>query len=440
MCQTLQSMVRRSRAAFVLIGIIAALDCSSSMGAAPPVVTTNAGSFAVLASSSITSTGQTIIDGNIAVSPGTNIFGFPPGRVTGARLRGAAAAAAQTNLANVYNELASFTNAAPLLADIGGLTLRPGLYSSASTLEITSGDLILDAEGNPNADFGFQVGSTLAIAPGRQVVLRNGAQASEVFWQVTDSANIGAGAFFVGNILASQSITLGHRATLDGRALTQSGDVILDNNVVTTPFNLGTNLPADVFILSPITLNRQTGLFEQSIRASHPGFTNILPAVVILVRGLPSDVTVYNANATNRQSGEAAVTYPLPIGPGQFVDFLVEYYRASREPFTQPTFSARGGMPGPGRPGARAQRILSVDRNVLLQSGRFLIEFTATPGNRYVVQYNSNPIGTNAWRTAGAPITAPANRVQWLDDGPPKTDSPPGSVSNRLYRVVELVP
>jgi len=180
-------------------------------------------------------------------------------------------------------------------------------------------------------------------------------------------------------------------------------------------------------------------LFEQTIRAGHPGFTNILPAVVILVRGLPSDVTVYNANATNRQSGEAAVTYPLPIGPGQFVDFVVEYYRASRQPFTQPTFSARGGVPRPGRSGASAQRILPVDRNVLLQSGRFLIEFTATPGNRYVVQYNSNP-GTNAWRTAGAPITAPANRVQWLDDGPPKTDSPPGSVSSRIYRVVELVP
>lgn len=94
-------------------------------------------------------------------------------------------------------------------------------------------------------------------------------------------------------------------------------------------------------------------------------------------------------------------------------------------------------MPAPGSSG-RAAQILPVDRNVLLQSGRFLIEFTATPGRRYVVQYNSNPIGTNAWRSAGVPITAPANRVQWLDDGPPKTESPPGAVGNRLYRVVEL--
>ena len=400
---------------------------------------TNASAFAVLASSSITNTGQTIIDGNIGVSPGTNIIGFPPGRVTGARLRGDDAAAAQTNLANVYNELASFTNAAPLLSDIGGITLPPGLYSSASTLEITSGNLTLDAQGNPNAQFGFQVASTLAIAPGREVVLRNGAQASRIFWQVTDSANIGAGAYFRGNILASQSIALGHRATLEGRALTQSGEVILDNNVITTPFDLRTNeIPADVFIQSPITLNRQTGLFEQTIRASHPGFTNIVPGVIVMIRGLPTDVRVYNANASNLV-GSALVAHPLPIGPGQFVDFVVEYYRASRQPFTQPTFSARAAVPGPGR-SQRAQRILPIDRNVLLQSGRFLIEFTATPGNRYVVQYNSNPIGTNAWRTAGVPITAPANRVQWLDDGPPKTDSLPGSVSSRLYRVVELVP
>jgi len=437
MSQTLQSKVLRSPAAFVLIGILAAFDCSPSMGAAPPVVTTNAGTFAVLASSSITNTGQTIIDGNVGVSPGTDIFGFPPGRVTGARLRGDDAAAAQTNLANVYNELATLTNAAPLLSDIGGITLPPGLYSSASSLEITSGNLTLDAQGNPNASFGFQVASTLAIASGREVVLRNGAQASRIFWQVTDSANIGAGAFFRGTILASQSIALGHRATLEGRALTQSGEVILDNNVVTTPFDLRTNeIPADVFILSPITLNRQTGLFEQTIRASHPGTTNILPGVVVLIRGLPSDVRVYNANASNSVTS-AFVAHPLPVGPGQSVDFLVEYYRASRQPFTQPTFAARATMPAPGSSG-RAAQILPVDRNVLLQSGRFLIEFTATPGRRYVVQYNSNPIGTNAWRSAGVPITAPANRVQWLDDGPPKTESPPGAVGNRLYRVVEL--
>lgn len=123
----------------------------------------------------------------------------------------------------------------PLAGNLGGLTLPPGLYKSTSSLSISSGDLTLDAQGDPNAVFILQMASTLTTTSGRAVILSGGAKASNVFWQVGSSATLGTTSAFVGTIMADQSITLDTGATLSGRALARIGAVTLAANTVVRP-------------------------------------------------------------------------------------------------------------------------------------------------------------------------------------------------------------
>jgi hypothetical protein len=143
---------------------------------------------------------------------------------------------AKLDLTTAYNDAAGRTTAPVTVSgNIGGQTLTPGLYKSTSTLAISSGDLTLDAQGDANAVFIFQIASALTTTSGRQVILSGGAMASNIFWQVGTSATLGTTSVFKGNILADQSITLETGATLDGRALARIGAVTLDSNTVTRP-------------------------------------------------------------------------------------------------------------------------------------------------------------------------------------------------------------
>lgn len=197
----------------------------------------SAGKFVVLAGSTVTSTGATALTGDVGVSPGTAVTGFPPATMTGATHAGdATSAGAMADLTTAYNDAAGRTQAPVSVAgNLGGRTLSPGLYKSTSSLAISSGDLTLDAGGDPNAVFVFQVASTLTTSTGRTVILTNGAQASKVFWQVGSSATLGTKSVFKGTIMADQSITLKTGATLNGRALARIGAVTLEGNSVVLP-------------------------------------------------------------------------------------------------------------------------------------------------------------------------------------------------------------
>jgi hypothetical protein len=157
--------------------------------------------------------------------------------MTGATHAGdATSATAMTDLTTAYNDAAGRTVAPVTLAgNLGGLTLPPGLYKSTSSLSISSGDLTLDAQGDANAVFIFQMASTLTTTSGRAVILSGGAKASNVFWQVGSSATLGTTSVFKGTIMADQSITLNTGASLNGRALARIGAVTLAGTSVVLP-------------------------------------------------------------------------------------------------------------------------------------------------------------------------------------------------------------
>ena len=187
--------------------------------------------FAVLAGTTVTVTGGGTISGNVGIFPGTAyVPGTPSVTVNGTvHAGGPVAAQAQTDLTTAFNDAAGrSTGPTTVAGNIGGRTLAPGLYKSTSSLAISSGDLTLDAQGNANAVWIFQIASTLTTTSGRKVILAGGANAANIFWQVGSSATIGTTSVFQGNILAAESISMLTGSTLAGRALARVGAVSID--------------------------------------------------------------------------------------------------------------------------------------------------------------------------------------------------------------------
>ena len=221
----------KNKALMLMVGSVAA----GLSGQARGDMLGSAFNFAVIGGSGVTNTGTTIINGNLGVSPGSAITGFPPGIVNGTiHMNDAIAQQAQIDVTTAYNTLAELPQTQNLTGiDLGGLTLTPGVYFFSSSAFLT-GTLTLDAQGNPDALFVFQTGSTLITASNSSVVMINGADPCDLYWQVGSSATLGTDTSFQGNILALTSITLNTRATLlEGRALARNGAVTLDTNTIT---------------------------------------------------------------------------------------------------------------------------------------------------------------------------------------------------------------
>jgi Ice-binding-like len=199
-----------------------------------------AAAYSVLGGASVTNTGATTLQGNLGVSPGTLITGFPPGIVGGVtHAADAPALQAQSDLATAYNDAAGRAMTANVGSTLGGKTLVSGVYTASSSAGLT-GTLTLDAKGDPTAVFIFQIGSTLTTASSSSVSMINGAQPCNVFWQIGSSATLGTNSDFVGTILAHTSISVTTGVTVQGRALARIGSVTLDTDVFTAPACLRT--------------------------------------------------------------------------------------------------------------------------------------------------------------------------------------------------------
>jgi hypothetical protein len=219
--------------------------CHSASAGQAPVNLGSTKRFAVLAGSEITSVPTTSIKGDVGLSPAarSKITGLTPVEVTGSIFAaddGGATAVmltqAKSDLTVAYNDAAGRTLAPVDVAnaDLGGQTLHPGLYKSSGTLGIT-GNLTLDAQGDTNGVFIFQIASTLGTANNSQVILSGGAKAGNIFWQVGTSAALGTTSIFQGIIMADQSVTVATGATVNGQLMARIGAVTLQSNTITDP-------------------------------------------------------------------------------------------------------------------------------------------------------------------------------------------------------------
>ena len=228
------------------------LSIAALMGASSPLTALAAtdpglgaaGSFAVLAGTTVTNTGPSWITGQLGVAPGSAVTGFPPG-TSGVQHKGDSnATTAQTNLTAAYTNAAAqpcpgtnnFTG-----VNLGGKNLVPGVYCQTTAPTLT-GTLTLNGSGI----YIFQIGSTLVTASGARVVLIGGAQPCQVFWQVSSSATIATSTTFIGTIMALDSIAMQTGATLNGRALARNAAVTLDTNRIIQSSGCGYGVPAFV--------------------------------------------------------------------------------------------------------------------------------------------------------------------------------------------------
>lgn len=254
---------------------IAVVLVPSSAGAA--IVATvplgTSAQYAVLAGSTVTSTGASILSGSLGLSPGTSVTGFPPGQVVApatTNIDNAAARQAQSDLTVAYVNAAGRPLDATTTADLANLTLQGGVYAGPSkgALALT-GPLTLDGAGNQNSVFIFQTNSTLTTGTASSVNLINGAQACNVFWQVGSSATLGENSTFVGTVLALTSVTVNSEVTIQGRALARNGAVTLIDDTF-NPTACAAQQPTTTTTTAPTTTTTAPGTTPTTVPGTTP--------------------------------------------------------------------------------------------------------------------------------------------------------------------------
>jgi hypothetical protein len=264
--------------------------CLQAVPGQLPVTLNSASTFTVLGASAVTNTGPTVVNGNLGVSPGSAVTGFPPGTVVGGAIHitDGPAGSAQADATTAYNDAAGRTTPTVVAGDLGGQTLTPGLYKSTSTLGIT-GVLRLDGQGSTSSVFIFQIASGLTTASSSQVILQNGAQAANIFWQVGSSATLGTYSSFSGTILALASVSVTTGAALNGRALALTGAVTLDTNTAVNPGPPNTGGPPGTLTVTCPLSAAQTGITYNSLLVATGGTP---PYTFSITGSLPAGLTL----------------------------------------------------------------------------------------------------------------------------------------------------
>jgi uncharacterized repeat protein (TIGR01451 family) len=253
-----------------------------------------------------------------------------------------------------------------------------------------------------------------------------------------DAGPLGSGVSATGTVVV---------LTMTEGTITNTGSISINDPTVTDP-NPGnnnvsvvtsvngpgstgsTNAALQVQVLGAIVFDRQTGLFDQAVRVSNAG-SNSVASAQLEVLDLPLDVKLYNGSGST--NGAPFVEYDQALGPGASVDFVLEYYRSNRLDFTSTNFQA-SAIAAAASPGAPTGAVLPLDRAPFESNGELVLEFASVPGSSYVVEYSAD---MQTWKAAVPAIIAAGTRVQWIDTGPPKTDSAPGTTRQRFYQVVQ---
>ena len=300
------SSVRRQTRASSIVGIIF-LSCALAVGAvglsAPASATTlsavplgTAAAYSALAGASVANTGPSALSGNVGVSPGGTITGFPPGTLTGTIYRGTAeAATAHNDLTAAYNDAASRARTDTISGDLAGRTLTAGVYRSAAALSVST-MLTLDGLGNPDSVFIFQVAAAMSTAASSRIILTNGAQASRVFWQVSAAVSLGATSSFSGTLLGLEAISVGASTGIIGRVLSVNGAVSLSSNSVNPEgaVQLGTAFDFSVLAATGVVNSGSTAI-NADVGVS-PGTS---------ITGFPPGIIDGQTHTADAQSGQA---------------------------------------------------------------------------------------------------------------------------------------
>jgi Ice-binding-like/HYR domain len=293
--------VRRLLLPLFLAALVVAVSPLTALAATDPLLGTS-GNYAVLAAATITNTGPSWITGQLALSPGTSVTGFPPGTVGHEDIANGAALQAKNDARAAYNNAAGEPGCTSTGVELGSRTLGPGLYCNP-TMGISAG-LTLTLSGG--GIYIFQVGSTLITGASSRVLLTNGAQPCDIFWQVGSSATIGGSTAFVGTILANASITMITAATLNGRALAgliaPTGALTLNTNRIIQPSGciggFTTSYPAPAFVPPPAG----GGLDKTPPILSLPG------NLTVDATGPAGAVVTYTVTATDPDNSPSSLT------------------------------------------------------------------------------------------------------------------------------------
>lgn len=320
------------------LGSALVLSLSSASQAATildgPINLGTAAGYAVLAGSTVTNTGPTVVTGDVGLSEGTEITGFE-GAPAGSFVLGTGSARtdpdvdqAKIDLANAFGVAASLTPQASGLSQLAGKTLKPGVYSGGP-LDLSSGST-LTLDGGAESVWVFQAASTLVTGSGSHINLINGASICNVFWQVGSSATLGSGSTFVGTIMAQESISVGSRAVVQGRLLASTSAVTLINDTITRPAPCTTEPGTIVETTTPeITSDAPEDAtagtpYSHTVTASGtptPTFTvteGELPAGLALtdegvISGTPTTpgTSTFTVTASNGDTGDVTATYSI---------------------------------------------------------------------------------------------------------------------------------
>lgn len=306
------------RRCLVNLGAVALIGISASTLAATAPSLGTAQSFAVLGASAVTNTGSSVVSGDLGISPNgaSSVTGFPPGIIAGTtHYADGVALQAQSDTTTAYNSLASQPCNFIVSADLGGTTLTPGVYCSASSMGLT-GTVTLDAQGDANAVFVFRTGSTLTTGSNAKVNMINSGQSCNVYWQVGSSATLGTGTSFAGNILALASITLTTGAGTNGRLLARTGAVTLDGSAVSVCSLAavpGASIPPTLGkTFSPSITNAGT-VSTLTVNLSNPAAT-LATLTSPLVDTLPSGVVIAATPSAATTCGGSGA--PLAVAGG----------------------------------------------------------------------------------------------------------------------------